>query len=65
MANQPPMPALTVRASQATPLELPLNFVLGTSMAAVRQAPIAPEHAREICRPRMVKLIMRVCLVGQ
>ena len=59
------MPALTVRAIKATPLAVPLNFVLGTSMAPVRQAAIALEKAREICRPRMVKLIMRVCLVGQ
>ena len=59
------MPALPVRAIQATPLAVPLNFVRGTGMRAVGQGLIAPEKAREICRPRMVKLIMRVCLVGQ
>lgn len=40
MPNQPPMPALTVRAIRATPVEIPLNFVLGTSQGAVRQAPL-------------------------
>jgi hypothetical protein len=59
------MPARTARAIPATPLERLLNFVLATSMGAVRQAPIAPENAREICRARMVKLITPVCLVGQ
>ncbi len=34
------MPALTVRAIRATPVEVPLNFVLGTSQGAVRQAPL-------------------------
>jgi mandelate racemase len=34
------MPALTVRAIRATPVEVPLNFVLGTSMGAVRRAPL-------------------------
>ncbi|MBI4367025.1 MAG: mandelate racemase [Deltaproteobacteria bacterium] len=34
------MPALTVRAIKATPVEVPLNFVLGTSQGAVRQAPL-------------------------
>ena len=40
MPDQPPMPALTVRAIRATPVEVPLNFVLGTSQGAVRQAPL-------------------------
>lgn len=40
MPNQPSMPALTVRAIGATPVEVPLNFVLGTSMGVVRQAPL-------------------------
>ncbi|MCW5694577.1 MAG: mandelate racemase [Pseudolabrys sp.] len=31
------MPALTVRAVKATPVEVPLNFVLGTSQQAMRQ----------------------------
>jgi mandelate racemase len=34
------MPKLTVRAIRATPVEIPLNFVLGTSMGAVRAAPL-------------------------
>jgi len=40
MPNLPSIPALTVRAIRATPVEVPLNFVLGTSMGAVRQAPL-------------------------
>ena len=40
MPNQPPMPALTVRAIRATPVEVPLNFVLGTSQDALRQVPL-------------------------
>ena len=40
MPNQPPLPALTVRAIRATPVELPLNFVLGTSQGALRQVPL-------------------------
>jgi mandelate racemase len=34
------MPSLTVRAIRATPVEVPLNFVLGTSAVAIRQAPL-------------------------
>jgi mandelate racemase len=34
------MPPLTVRAIRATPVEVPLNFVLGTSAGAVRAAPL-------------------------
>jgi mandelate racemase len=40
MSNQPSMPALTMRALQATPVEVPLNFVLGTSADVVRRAPL-------------------------
>ena len=40
MPDQPSMPALMVRAIRATPVEVPLNFVLGTSQGAVRQAPL-------------------------
>jgi mandelate racemase len=40
MAYQPSMPLLTVRAIRATPVEVPLNFVLGTSQGAVHQAPL-------------------------
>jgi mandelate racemase len=34
------MPPLTVRAIRASPVEVPLNFVLGTSQAVIRQAPL-------------------------
>ena len=40
MPNEPLLPALTVRAVRATPVEVPLNYVLGTSAAVVRQAPL-------------------------
>jgi mandelate racemase len=34
------MPTLTVRAVRAYPVEVPLTYVLGTSMGAVRKAPL-------------------------
>jgi mandelate racemase len=34
------LPRLTVRALRAVAVEVPLNFVLGTSRGAVRQAPL-------------------------
>jgi mandelate racemase len=40
MPIQPEMPALTVRAITAIPVEVPLNFVLGTSQQALRQVPL-------------------------
>jgi mandelate racemase len=40
MPNQPKMPPLRVRAIKATPVEVPLNFVLGTSQQALRQVPL-------------------------
>jgi mandelate racemase len=40
MSNLPPFPPLTVRAIKATPVEVPLNFVLGTSQGALRQVPL-------------------------
>jgi mandelate racemase len=40
MPDQLSMPALTVRTIRATPVEVPLNFVLGTSADVVRQAPL-------------------------
>ncbi len=40
MKNRGSMPSLTVRAVHATPVEVPLNFVLGTSATAIRQAPL-------------------------
>lgn len=39
-AAQAAHPALTVHAIRAVAVEVPLNFVLGTSMGAVRQAPL-------------------------
>ena len=40
MPDQPSMPSLTLRAVKATPVEVPLNFVLGTSADVVRKAPL-------------------------
>ncbi len=40
MPNQPKMPHLTVRAVKAVPVEVPLNFVLGTSQQALRRVPL-------------------------
>jgi len=40
MKNRATTPSLTVRAVHATPVEVPLNFVLGTSAVAIRQAPL-------------------------
>jgi mandelate racemase len=40
MVNQSSLPVLTVRAVRARPVEVPLNFVLGTSQDAVRAAPL-------------------------
>ena len=40
MPSERAMPVLTVRAVHSTPVEVPLTFVLGTSMGAVRQAPL-------------------------
>jgi mandelate racemase len=40
MVNQPSMPALTVRAVRATPVEVPLRFVLGTSQGTLGQVPL-------------------------
>lgn len=40
MPSDPTMPALTVRAIRAIPVEVPLNFVLGTSQGALRQVPL-------------------------
>jgi mandelate racemase len=34
------LPHLTIRAIRATPVTVPLNYVLGTSAAAVREAPL-------------------------
>ena len=40
MPSEPSFPALTVRAIRSTPVEVPLNFVLGTSQGALRQVPL-------------------------
>ena len=40
MPSEPALPHLTVRAIHATPVEVPLNFVLGTTMGAFRRAPL-------------------------
>ena len=40
MPDQPLSLAMTVRAIRATPVEVPLNFVLGTSQQALRQVPL-------------------------
>jgi len=40
MPIQAKIPGLTVRAVKATPVEVPLNFVLGTSQQALRQVPL-------------------------
>jgi mandelate racemase len=40
MPNQSKIPALTVRAIKSVPVEVPLNFVLGTSQQALRQVPL-------------------------
>jgi mandelate racemase len=40
MPKPSPKPALTVRAIRATPVEVPLNFVLGTSQGALREVPL-------------------------
>jgi mandelate racemase len=40
MSDQPALPHLTVRAVRATPVEVPPNFILGTTMGAFRQVPL-------------------------
>jgi mandelate racemase len=40
MSDPSAMPALTVRAVRSTPVEVPLNFVLGTTMDALRAVPL-------------------------
>ena len=40
MPDQPLLPALTVRAIQAKPIEVPPNFILGTSRGAFRSVPL-------------------------
>src|SRR5262245_26114590 len=40
MSKDPQLPPLKVRALRGTPVEVPLNFVLGTSVDVVRRAPL-------------------------
>jgi len=40
MPDQPALPDLTVRAIRAVPVEVPLNFVLGTGRGAFSRAPL-------------------------
>jgi mandelate racemase len=40
MPDQPSLPSLTVRAIRATPVEVPPNFILGTSRGAFRRVPL-------------------------
>ena len=40
MVNQPSLPSLTIRAVRAMPVEVPLNFVLGTSQDTLRAVPL-------------------------
>jgi len=40
MTSEPRLPLLTIRALRGTPVEVPLNFVLGTSAVAVHKAPL-------------------------
>jgi len=40
MASEPATPALTIRAIKAAPVEVPLNFVLGTSQDVLRRVPL-------------------------
>jgi mandelate racemase len=40
MANDPKFASLTIRALRGMPVEVPLNFVLGTSAVAIRKAPL-------------------------
>src|SRR4029078_5233870 len=40
MADDPKFPPLTIRALRGTPVEVPLNYVLGTSAVAVHKAPL-------------------------
>jgi mandelate racemase len=40
MPEQMPIPSLNVRALRVTPVEVPPNFVLGTTMGAFRQVPL-------------------------
>jgi mandelate racemase len=40
MADNPNFPPLTIRAGRGTPVAIPLNYELGTSAVAVRNAPL-------------------------
>src|SRR6188508_2510019 len=40
VADDPKFPPLTIRSLRGTPVEIPLNFVLGTSAVAIHKAPL-------------------------
>ena len=40
MTDDPKLPPLTIRSLRGTPVEVPLNYVLGTSAVAIRKAPL-------------------------
>jgi mandelate racemase len=40
MADEPNFPPLTIRALRGTPVEVPLNYELGTSAVTIRKAPL-------------------------
>ena len=40
MTNAPKFPPLTIRSLLGTTVEVPLNYVLGTSAVAIRKAPL-------------------------
>jgi mandelate racemase len=40
MADDPKFPSLTIRTLRGTPVDVPLNYVLGTSAIAIRKAPL-------------------------
>ena len=55
----PPITALTVRAIRATPVEVPPNFVLGTSVGSFRQVPLLliDLETKEGYRPQLLVLL--------
>ena len=47
--DRPSMPALTVRAMRATPVGLPLDFVPGTGISALRACAEKPRQITQKC----------------
>ena len=60
MPDQPPLPALTVRALHAMPVVVPPNFILGTTRGAFRQVPLLLIDLRN--RGRRHRPLLRVLL---